>query len=212
MKKLLFFTLLIIAVLFFSRANAQNFPSELWHEGKVVLIEGDTVKGQIKYDFDNDLVQVNTDNVLKTYSSRKILFFEILDKTTGSYRQFYALPFNIHSDYEVPILFEVLYEGKLTLLAREQIVTENVSSSAYDYYYYPTFPNYNYTRERLAYTFFFLEQNGEIEYYTLKKNDLLSTFGDHSKEIKQYMKKNNLKHDNLRDLIKITAYYNALID
>lgn len=208
MKRTFFFFFLFTAFHIFP-VHAQEFPSELWHQGKVVLLEGDTIQGMVKYDFENDLVQVNQDNIMKTYSSRKLFYFEILDETTKSYRYFYSLPYSLQSDYEVPVIFEVLYEGPLTLLAREHLVTENVTPTQYGYYYYPPGPSF--TRVKLAYSFFFLEEKGTIKYYNLKKKDLLSFFEGRSKEVNQYIKKNNLRHDNLRDLVRITAYYNALI-
>jgi hypothetical protein len=67
------------------------------------------------------------------------------------------------------------------------------------------------TRTRLAYRFYFLNRGDEIKDYLMKKNDLIAMFGRHQKEVKQYMKKNNLKHDEMRDLVRITAYYNALV-
>ena len=211
MKKLLFFFFLNLTVFM---ATAQEFPSEMWHPGKLVLMSGDTIKGQIKYDFVNDMVQVQTNKVIKTYSSRKIRYFEIFDKTINSYRYFYALPYEMQSNYKVPVLFEVLYEGKLSLLCREEIVTENVPQyNSYPYYYsrggMPYTPNASHTR--LNYTYFFLEQNGEIVKYNMKKNSLLSFFKRKQPEVKQYMKKHHLKHDKMKDLVRLTAYYNALL-
>ena len=83
MKCSLFFLAFLLTI---SQAFSQEFPSELWHQGKVVLIGGDTLNGTVKYDFENDLVQVNDSYTLKTYSSRKIFYFEIFDETTKSYR------------------------------------------------------------------------------------------------------------------------------
>ena len=75
-------------------AIAQQFPSDLWHEGKIVLLEGDTLKGSIKYDLQQDLLQYSiADQRTTAYSARKVLFFEIYDATVRKYRQFYALPF-----------------------------------------------------------------------------------------------------------------------
>lgn len=162
-------TIVIFFCLWSTSSFAQDFPSEIWHEGFVVLIEGDTLSGQIKYDFDNDLIQLDRKGILKTYAARKILFFKIRDEMAKNDRIFYSLPYKVHSDYEVPILFEVLYEGKLTLLSREEIVTENVQANRNDYYYYPSTYPMSYSRERLAYKFFFLEENGSIVYYNLKK-------------------------------------------
>ena len=185
-------------------------------EGKVVLTNEDTIKGEVKYDLENDVVQVNVNNVLKTYSARKLLYFEIFDKTINSYRYFYSIPYQVQPNYKVPILFEVLYQGKLSLLCREEIVTESMPNPNYNPYYYSPYYNPMYgsggTRTRLAYKFYFLDDKGNITDYSMKKNDLLSMFDGKQKEIKQYMKKNNLKHDQMRDLVRITAYYNALIN
>ncbi len=198
--------------LFLHVSVAQDFPSEIWHDGYAVLIDGDTIAGKIKYDFENDLIQLNKRGTVQTYAARKLFYFKIHDNLAKNDRFFYALPYKVHSNYEVPILFEVLYEGKLSLLSREEIVTENMQVSPTDYYYYPSmYPPSSYTREKLAYKFFFLRENGTIQYYTFKRNDLLSYYGRYEKQIKTYMKKNRLKHDNLRDLVRITAYYNALI-
>lgn len=170
----------------------------------------DTIFGNIKYDLQNDLIQIETKNSIKTYSSRKIFYFEIFDQTINNYRHFYSLPFQMQPNYEVPILFEVLYEGKLSLLCREQIVTETVQPYNYNAYYYS--PSYGGTRNVLTYNFYFLDESGTITYYTMKKNDLLRFFKRKQQEMKQYIKKNNLKHDRMRDLVRITAYYNALLD
>lgn len=62
------FCFIVLSILIFSNANSQEFPSEMWHNGKVVLLSEDTITGQLKYDFQNDLVQVNVQNILQTYS------------------------------------------------------------------------------------------------------------------------------------------------
>ncbi len=203
------YTGVVLLTLIPFRGAAQDFPSEMWHEGKVVLLSKDTVKGKIKYDLVNDLIQVETNNVLKTYSARKILFFEIFDVTINSYRQFYSLPYAVQSNYKIPILFEVLYAGRLSLLCREEIVTETVQPYNYSPYYYS--PSYSGTRTKLAYKYYFMDEKGNITLYNMKKRDLLSFFPKKQREVEAYIKKNHLKHDLMRDLVRLTAYYNALL-
>ncbi len=191
---------------------SQDFPSELWHNGKLVLLSEDTIVGKIKYDLQNDILQINVKNVLQTYSSRKILYFEIFDETIESYRHFYALPYNVQANYKVPLLFEVLYEGKLSLLCREEIVTESVPQyNSYPYSNYGSNP-YNQSRARLNYKYYFLDEKGSIQNYHMKKSELMNFFKKHNQQVKQYIKKNKLKHDKMRDLVRVTAYYNALLD
>ena len=196
-----------------SLVYAQDFPSELWHTGKLVLLSEDTIIGKIKYDLQNDAVQINVRNVLQTYSARKILYFEIFDETIDSYRHFYALPYQVQKDYEIPLIFEVLYEGHLSLLVREEIVTESVPQyNTYPYSYYGNSPYTNQRRARLNYKYYFLDERGGIRNYTMKKSELMTFFKKHHQQVKQYIKKNNLKHDRMRDLVRVTAYYNALLD
>ena len=207
-KGIVLFILVYLSVNVF----AQDFPSELWHNGKVVLLSEDTITGKIKYDLRNDALQINVRNVLQTYSARKILYFEIFDETIESYRHFYALPYNVQSNYKIPLLFEVLYEGHLSLLCREEIVTESVpQNNSYPYSNYGSRP-YNRSRARLNYKYYFLDEKGEIQIYNMKKNELMIFFKKRQQQVKQYIKKNKLKHDKMRDLVRVTAYYNALLD
>ena len=193
-----------------SLAWAQEFPGDLWHEGKVVLIDDAMIQGKIKYDLQNDLVQINASNQIQTYSARKIHYFDIFDETVKSTRTFYALPFKVQVNYEVPILFEVLYEGKLSLLCREELVTESMQAIN-PYMPYSYYPGYGGNRQRLSYKYYFLYEGGEIIEYFMKKGDLIQFFRRKQQEVKHYIKKNNLKHDRMRDLVRITAYYNALL-
>lgn len=209
-KRFLFLTLLLLFSVFFT--YAQDFPNEIWHKGILITIDGDTIKGEIKYDMQSDAVQINNRRTIQTFSARKIHYFEIFDETIDSYRHFYALPYKVQSNYEVPLLFEVLYEGHLSLLCREEVVTESVPTyNSYPYSYYGRSP-INQTRARLKYQYYFVDERSGIQNYSLKKSELYSFFKKHQQEVKKYIKKNNLKHDRMRDLVRLTAYYNALLD
>jgi hypothetical protein len=122
------------------------------------------------------------------------------------YRTFYSIPFNREPDYKVPMLFEVLFEGKMSLLARETIVQETVPQ--YSYYYRGT---YNTTRTRLAYEYYFIDHKGKFIKFNQKKSEIIDIMNARGPQIKQYIKKNNLKTDSRRDLVRIVAYYNSLL-
>lgn len=198
-------TLLTISLaLLLSSASAQKFSSELWHDGYLVSTDQDTLNGSIKYDMETNIVQVLQGNIVKTFSSHKLFYFEIYDQLLENYRQFYSIPYNVNYNYEIPILFEVLYEGPLSLLAREEIVQETVNnSSAY-------WAASTYIRDVVSYTFFFLDKEGNIDLFTGKRNDLLQIMRKHQSEVKNFVKKNRLKTDEVPDLIRITAFYNSL--
>ena len=80
---------------------SQEFPSELLHEGKVTLVNGDTLEGKIKYDLENDLIQIVVNNTIQTFSARKIAFFSIYDASVDMFRTFYSIPYEIQPNYEI---------------------------------------------------------------------------------------------------------------
>jgi hypothetical protein len=200
---LMIFCFFLLKVLPVHQSTAQDWPFEYWHEGKIVLLNGDTLRGQVKYDLQQDLLQY-TYGTQKTeaYSARKVLFFEIFDRTVNRYRQFYALPYTTPSSYKAPVFFELLTEGKLTLLAREGLELRTYNSM----YYYGA----SYSRQVLVYKYFFLEEDGDIVEFTGNKNDLLDRMGKRSEEVEKYMKTNRLKYEDKYDLSKIVTYYNSL--
>ncbi len=204
MRNYCFLAIMILTL----QASAQTFPSEVWHRGKVVLMDNREHKGLVKYDLETDIVQVNNENTISTFSSKKVLYFEIFDESVDSFRQFYALPFTVSPGYETPILFEVLHEGRpLSLLAREAITTETVPQ--YSYYWGR---NNFLSRYKLIYEFYFFSEKMGVRRYTMKKRELLDLMGRKSSEVRKFINDNNLRVDRRRDLERITAYYNSLWD
>jgi len=203
MKTWLFFSLLLIALVTKGQqypSRGQQFSFEYWHNGYVILEGGDTLKGQVKYNLQTDLVQVQANGRLETFTARKIVFIEIFDALIKEYRRFYSLPYAVQGGYKAPVFFELLSEGKMTLLAREALEYKTYSS----FYYYGS-----YTRLVLVFKYFMLDENGEIKEFIGKKNDWLYAMGNRGEEVQKFAKGNRLDFDDKRDLTKIVEYYNS---
>ena len=182
--------------------TAQQFAFEYWHEGRVVLDTSDTLKGVIRYNMQTDLLQYQKDDKNQSFSARNALFFEIFDVTIKQYRQFYSLPFNVAGGgYKAPIFFELLAEGKITLLCRESLEYRNYSSS---FYYYGTN-----TRLVMVYKYFLLQENGAITEFVGKKNDWLDLMAKRADDVEHYAKTNRYAFDDKYELVKIIVYYNS---
>src|SRR5690242_12632928 len=198
MRRLL---IIIVFSLIGLTANAQQWAFELWHDGKMVLVSGDTLKGLIKYDLQQDLVQYNNKKGnIQAFTARKVLFFEIFDTTVDQYRQFFALPYESSTGYRAPVFFELLTEGKMTLLTREALEYRTISSP----YYYGS-----YSRLVMVYRYFLLEENGNIVEFVGKKAELMTLMGKRADAVEDYIKQNKLKLDDRNDFAKIVAYYNS---
>ncbi|MCE2955744.1 MAG: hypothetical protein ACK5BJ_11160 [Bacteroidota bacterium] len=196
-------TLVLFLVCFSAAASAQQFPFEFWHEGKIVLETSDTLRGLVKYDLQNDLLQLKIKNQLESYTARKVLFFEIFDQSAKRYRQFYSLPYSQNNTYNTPTFFELVAEGKLTVLTREKLEYRTVSTG---FYYYG-----NYTRLVLVNTYFLLKPNGKIEQINNpRRRDWLDLMKNKEDDVMAFAKENRLDFDDKFELTRIIEYYNSL--
>lgn len=193
----------------FSQGN--QFPSQVWHKGQVVSVNGQVYQGMVKYDLENNVVQLQTQSGVETFGSSNVSQFEIFDEVYGGIRNFYTLPYSLAADYETPVFFEILTEGDdIVLLCREQIVVDNRRIGMYG----PMAMNPMWGPAmggayRLAFNYFFIK-DGKIQKYSLKKKELLDILGDRADEVDLFMRKNRLSHDKRGDLLRITAYYNQI--
>lgn len=195
--------LLAAVFLTFARTGySQQWPFQYWHEGRIVLLNGDTLKGALKYDLEQNVVQFGQgEGTFEAFSSRKVLFFEIFDKSVNRYRQFYALPYTRAGSYATPTFFELLEDGKMTLLAREAL-----EHRTYSYGFYGG----SYTRQILVHKYFFLDEQGNINEFAGGKADLLNMMGRSADSVEKYMRSNRLRFDEKYDFARIVAYYNSL--
>ncbi len=191
----------------FLQAKSQEFPSQLWHDGKIVLLEGDTLRGQIRYSQETEIVEFMSKgmNTAIAFTGRKLLYFEIFDGTVNQYREFFALPYALSGNYETPVLFEVIHEGQpFSLLSRERVEYRVVNS--------PYAVGASYSRLELMYTYYFLNGKGRIIRYNGSKKELPYIFKNRAAQIKKYVKSNRIRSDNRADLLKVLMYYNTLFN
>lgn len=197
-----YFLTTILLLCMAEAASAQKWPFELWHEGRIILVEGDTLRGKLKYDLMQDLVQFDRpDRPAEVFTPRKVLFFEIYDKTVNRYRSFFALPYNATTGYRTSLFFELMEEGNLTLLAREALEYRTYNSP----YYFGSF-----SRQVLVNKYFFLDEDGVIAEFDGNRSDLLALMGNKAESVEKYMKENRLRFEEKYDLAQIVSYYNSL--
>ena len=206
MKNIAIFIFIIINLCFHLELQAQRFAQNYWHKnGKVKLTDGTIYEGELKYDLENELIQLQVNGVLKTLTSRKVGSFEYYDNFEQRDRYFYALPFAKVSGYKTPTFFELLMQDQpITLLVRESLTTQtDVINSPYTINRGATI-----TRTVIKYDFFFLYKNGKIVSFNGTKKGLLYLLKNREKDIKNYLKENRVNFENKRDLIDIIRYYN----
>ena len=209
LKLYLFLIFLCLGTLSWAQTKNQ-FPSQIWHKGTLVLADGSTTTGLVKYDLETNLVQLQAETVI-TFTASNVTSFDIYDETYNGFRKFYSLPYALNGDYETPVFFEVLTQGDhIALLCREFIATDsrgmnNWAGMGMNPFWGPQMVS----GFRLAFTYYFLK-GGRLERYSGKKKELFDLLSGYDEEMQLYMRKNRLEHDQRGDLLRITAYYNEL--
>ena len=201
--------LVVLGILFSSVVSAQTLPSDSWYDGMVVSAKGDTVFGALKYNLETNSVQIQTVSNTETLEANGILMFRFVEPSTQRPKEFYSVPYEVSNGYYRPILFEVFYEAPMTLLGREKLVQETISTTD-PFNPYATFPTYS-SRNKLSYDFYFLDKTGDIYPFVDKsKKNLLKILNYDKTALERYIRKERLSVTNIPDLIKITTYFNAI--
>jgi len=179
----------------------QTLSPDLWHAGKVVLDSGDTLQGLVKYD-PHDLLQVKHQNQLESFSPKKVTAFEIFDQSCKQKRIFYSLPYALGGDYKSPVFFEVMSQGRITLLAREAISVTTISTAHIGY------PPRR--RRVVEIKYFLLKENGEIEPFHATRDSWLELTSSKMAQVQIFVTTHKLDLDEKYDIKRIIDYYNSL--
>lgn len=198
---------LLFLLLFSIKTSAQsNQDTENWNPGYLVTMEEDTIYGPVLMNFQNDLVQLNEENMVKTYASNQLKMVYYRDNENDEAKYFYTFKYHPYSDFKPYRLFEMIFSGiHLCLLAREMLVTETVP-----YYDSFSFRTYYTTRTRLAQEFYFMFPGEKVKNYSGGKKELLSLLADQKEEIKKFLTINKISFNQKEDLIKVVKEYNRL--
>ncbi|WP_296621169.1 hypothetical protein [Marivirga sp.] len=202
------FIITILFIFFAPSGQSQDLPQNMWHPGFVVLDTEDTLKGKIQYDFESNLVQFTSNKTVKTFTSQNILFFKFHCQFFKRVRSVYSIPYELKGRVKIPVFFEILEEGKITLMAREYVIIE--SSNRFANPMYRTTRGFG-SREILTYNYFLLTDDGTIHKFSEKRKDLYPFFGRFQREMEDYIKESRLKVDRQGDLVTIIKYYNGLV-
>lgn len=174
-----------------------------WQSGNITLKGGYRLNDlQIRYDlFHNSLEFMDEGN-------RKVCPLYLIEK------------FNIAQNNEVSVYVNIKETPLVKLINHKGIVkviyTKKISLFSYTYLKIlePTYaPEFDMGRKSdkivKKKTYYLINENKPYKLYTsINKNEV--PFGNHFIEIKSYIKKNNLKLKQEKDLIEIVDYYNQL--
>lgn len=196
------------------RLFAQRFEVQEWPKGRIILISGDTLYGPVTYHRNEDAIRITLpDGSINAFTPVNVQSFTVSDGSDESTQKFQPYLWNRgndYSDYKVPAFFEILTEGRYTLVRRETL-SRQISSPMYAGYgrYYDPY-GYNNSRYQTVITdlLYLYTPDGKLLDLRNPKKDLEEIFKAKSRDLKDFVKRNNLSYTDTRDIILIIKHFN----
>lgn len=206
-------------------ALGQHLTKHEWAAGEVVLTNGDKLKGAVTYYFNKEIIQVKgADSLTKTFSPVNVAYFQVFSaqkQVLQTFRPFMWSPNPEEPAFKTLAFFEVITEGKYTLIRRTAYVIRNLDPvpvyTSLGKYYEPYTPDpdqmpselNNYQIARLN-SYYLLTPESQILRLRHPKKNLEDLYQDKSGRMKAYIRKRNLSYKNPIALTHVVQYFNHL--
>jgi hypothetical protein len=194
-------------------ASAQDFAKDRWHPGEAHLFNGEVYAGQLKYDLENNNLQVSQSGTIRSFSAFQVESFTFVDDQAKLSRSFYALPYERAEKYETPTFFELLSDGEaVSLLNREVIVQRVVNQGvAGGWGWGWGMRPMGVTMPVLENRLFLLDKaQGKVIKLNVSKADLFNHLPRHREEMENYAKTKRLDPARLDQAVQLVEYYHTL--
>ncbi|MEM6841570.1 MAG: hypothetical protein AAF632_05055 [Bacteroidota bacterium] len=184
--------------------NATSFPqSGVWCTGKVKLDNDVVLEGEISYDLKFEAIQIKTGELVQTYTAENIVDFEIFDPIKYRHRKYVAVDHSMKEGYKRKTFFEVLSDGKITILRKSKYVRRPRVTEDYR-------APHVYLNAVCRHTYYVYHQNKftEIEDFQAQ---IIPLMNSHEQEVSAYVEKCRLKLREIHEQMRVINLYNQLV-
>ena len=207
----------------YQTAVAQNLNKREWEKSEVVLTNGDTLTGTLSYYYKKEIIQVKiTNGITKTFSPVNVAYFRVFNaqkQVFQTFRPFMWSPIPDDLAFKTPAFFEVIMQGKYTLIKRAAYVIRN--SDPLPLYtawgrYYESCPVEestsitNFNQVALLNFYYVLTPENQIISLRHPKKNLEELYQDKGRKMNAYIKGNKLSYNNPVALSHMVHYFNRL--
>ena len=208
----------MLLILFFSAAYkgaAQIFPNQQWRPGMAVLTTGDTIKGKIKYNLQEEVIQIENKDKVATFNAAQLTYFEVKPDRLREERVFYSIPLRNKAGYFQPRFYELMSQGEVSLLGREYIaVVTQAGNTSFIRPMNSSFASIVMssanTRKFMAYKLFLANSKGDVIPLGETVKSTVNAFGNNKGNLRKFIKEQEMTLLNVFDFVKLVKYYNQL--
>ncbi len=147
----------------------------------------------------------NADGKLKTWSAAQVAAFRFTDKKTKQLRFFQTIKQLNRNGIKVPVMYERIYQGKLSILRRDLLY--RVNSGVYVQDFLAQIP---FSYKVQDFNHYVLDRKGNIRFFEPTEKSVTAILSKKESQIKAYIKEHKIKFKTTADLISLFQYYDTL--
>jgi len=179
---------------FIGESQAQRHTAD-WSAGGVTLNSGVWQTGFVRYNADLGLLELKANGLVQTLPAQKVASFAFFDAADGKHRTFVTRLFGYRRGLALPTFFELVVDGRVQLLAREQVQRSTllrrlVGRGSNDYF--------------LAYP------EGDLIPYRGRLDQLYYLLDDHRPEVEFFVSRVNWYKHEEKPIAELVRFYNSL--
>lgn len=197
--------LLILLCIFWLSSKADLTENLDWYEGTVVFTNQTEESGDLHLDMELGLLLIRQSGGIRTFPAFKVKQIKFFDRRLQKSRSFISLPFKSSRYNQSANLFEVVLEGELVVLRKQQS-TFAIKMEAFmgnkDKYLDPL--------DDGNYVYYVYDGRRLIKFGQLTKKRMDLVLEKYRLEVYNYARRKNLSFKDTYGRIKAIAYYNAV--
>ena len=180
-----------------------------------VLTTGDTIKGKIKYNLQEEVIQIENKDKVATFNAAQLTYFEVKPDRLREERVFYSIPLRNKAGYFQPRFYELMSQGEVSLLGREYIaVVTQAGNTSFIRPMNSSFASIVMssanTRKFMAYKLFLANSKGDVIPLGETVKSTVNAFGNNKGNLRKFIKEQEMTLLNVFDFVKLVKYYNQL--
>ena len=206
------YTIIAIFLQFLAFQVSSAAPNDEWHQGEIVLTTGEKLQGEVNYT--DELVQCNTNNLIKAFSTSQINYFQFFDPIINVYRTFVPVDFSVAEGVKRPAFYELVSEGTITLLRKEKYAYQLANDPykerdlAYETQRLERFQHDVHMRVQ-DFEYFYV-YNGKFHPLHNFRKEVSPIMVVHETEISRFIEQNSLNPKEAESQVRIIEFYNQL--
>ena len=187
-----------------SKVKGTYYLDDSWNQGTIWLKNKKIIKNYLlKFDIENQWMEVKFDNDIKLLDLRWIKSFEWVDNEAKRSYFVSTSQYNFEDGVQRLGVFEVLSEGQLSLVAKTDTKVREPN-------YVPALDMGDMDTKIYKVEKLFIVADDVVKPFPKKRSEFLALFGDKSAKIEDYSKINKLKFRDKEDALQIFNYYSSL--